>query len=300
MTPDKDYPDKFVYFARGNKSRLIKIGCSVNPDHRTETFKPHFDQGEAAKVIFAVPGAFTLEHEFHRRFAEYHDHGEWFKERGKLKAFIRDGAARHKTWRNRFNKLSGAEAEPGKILPPVFQKGGPLFKRIGICKTPEGEKALRGHGIAPEHIWMCGRDLESVEEAKYYCRGRPAEFAITEDLRILGTTQKQIFETVSDLTKAGIQFIDLEHPADDIHAMQHRAFKAMHAANSVRNHRTARRRGSMGGTAKAANAAARRQAEISDAVALRLCASRLTWKEKSEILGMTFSTMQRYYSAHKS
>jgi hypothetical protein len=39
---------------------------------------------------------------------------------------------------------------------------------------------------------------------------------------------------------------------------------------------------------------------ISANFARRLCASRLTWKEKADILDMPLSTVQRHYGVHKS
>lgn len=164
---------------------------------------------------------------------------------------------------------------------------------IGFTTNPEGEARLRKEGI--EQIWMRGRGAECLDEAIYAFRRRPGGLAITDDLRIFGHTQRDILAKASELHKLNIQIIDIERPTADPHELVHRALRALHASQPIRNHRTARRRGRMGGLGKAANEAVRRAALVSDDIAMRLCASRLHWKEKAEILGMAISTIQRHY-----
>ena len=170
--------------------------------------------------------------------------------------------------------------------------------RLGLCRNPEAEKALIGYGFPAINVWMIGRGSETVAEVVERFRGEPGIISIAEDLRLLGNTQAAIFAEVSRIARAGITFEDINNPGDDIHAMQHRAFKALHSSCAIRNHRTARCRGSKGGLAKAANAAARRQAEVSDEVARKVWQSRLTKKEKCAILGCTISTGDRHYGVH--
>ena len=164
---------------------------------------------------------------------------------------------------------------------------------IGWATNPEGEARMQKERI--ERIWMRGRGAEALDDAIYEFRGRPGGLAIDTDLRIFGHTQRDILAKASELHKAGIRIIDIDRPTADPHELVHRALRALHASQPIRNHRTARRRGRTGGLAKAANEAIRRAGLISDDIAIRLCASRLHWKEKAEILGMPISTIQRHY-----
>lgn len=170
---------------------------------------------------------------------------------------------------------------------------------IGFCTDVAGEDKLRSVGV--QRIWRRGCGLESLDDAIFEFRGRHGALAVTDDLRIFGLTQKEIFSRCSDLLNAGIDVINIEHPCDNIHDLQRRAFSALHAAAPIRNRRIARRRGSMGGLAKAAAAQSARATQIAPEIAQRLCASKsLTWKEKAEIIGMPLSTVQRHYGVRQS
>lgn len=175
--------------------------------------------------------------------------------------------------------------QPSPKLPPLT---------IGFCTDLAGEAKLQDVGV--ERIWRRGDGLQSLEDALYEFRGRPdGALAITDDLRILGLTRKAILATVSEITRAGVRIVSLIKPDFDIHQLIDQALGALHAAAPMRNHRTARRRGRIGGLAKAASAALARAVICAPEVAKRLCASRLTWEEKAFILGMPVSTIQRHY-----
>jgi hypothetical protein len=128
---------------------------------------------------------------------------------------------------------------------------------------------LRAAGV--ERVWRRGNGAENLDDAIFDFRGRSGALAITDDLRIFGLTQKEIFARCSALMNAGIKVIDITHPSDNIHDLQRRAFVALHAAAPIRNHRIARRRGRMGGLAKAAAAQAARDGRCSPDIVARLC-----------------------------
>jgi hypothetical protein len=160
---------------------------------------------------------------------------------------------------------------------------------IGFCTDLAGEESLRAAGV--ERVWRRGNGAESLDDAIFDFRGRPGALAITDDLRIFGLTQKEIFARCSALMNAGIKVIDITHPSDNIHDLQRRAFVALHAAAPIRNHRIARRRGRMGGLAKAAAAQAARDGRCSPDIVARLCRHpTLTWEDCAVILGPHFST----------
>lgn len=65
-------PGSVVYFIR--MGDLIKIGYTSNLIQRVQGLS--LTMGH---VLVAIPGASALESELHRRFAEYREHGEWFR-----------------------------------------------------------------------------------------------------------------------------------------------------------------------------------------------------------------------------
>lgn len=79
---------KFVYFARGLHSLLIKIGCSANPNARTGTLE--VEHGEPLRILFTEPGSFQKERGYHLRFLDHKaERGrEWFYESGTLHQFL--------------------------------------------------------------------------------------------------------------------------------------------------------------------------------------------------------------------
>lgn len=173
----------------------------------------------------------------------------------------------------------------------------PPLVRIGFCKDAGGEAELTKAGMAPDLIWQRGRGMESLDYALRYFRGRSGVLAVADDLRIFGDTRKAIFAQVGELEAMDIRITDVRDKCSDHLALIQRSLVAISASAGMRNHRTARRRGRMGGDAKRAAEAIRRNVLVDDGIAMRLCASRLTWSEKSEILGLPLSTIQRHYKS---
>lgn len=81
----------YIYFARGQKSGLVKIGFSQFPSQRARQVR--FEFGEEVRLALVVPGNGYIEKEFHHVFRGYRNREkargkEWFYERGRLAAFI--------------------------------------------------------------------------------------------------------------------------------------------------------------------------------------------------------------------
>lgn len=73
-----------VYFMRvGDR---MKIGMSKNVRGRAKEIQT--GQSEPVEVVYSVKGGRELEKYFHVRFVTEKLHGEWFKYRGPLKAFL--------------------------------------------------------------------------------------------------------------------------------------------------------------------------------------------------------------------
>ncbi len=76
-----------VYFARSEKTNLIKIGFSYKLAQRMRSVGS--EVRARMTVIHTVKGAFMEESYFHRRFGSVRDHGEWFREEGPLLSFLK-------------------------------------------------------------------------------------------------------------------------------------------------------------------------------------------------------------------
>lgn len=75
----------FVYFARAG--RAVKIGYSKDVKKRVAHFRT--GASEKIEIVARVPGSLELERHFHKVFAEYHSHGEWFRVAGRLEDVLR-------------------------------------------------------------------------------------------------------------------------------------------------------------------------------------------------------------------
>lgn len=67
----------YVYALRSGE--LYKIGVSVNPRSRLKQVEKK--TGQSAELVHSIKtlGSFELEFYWHRRFAAYHETGEWFR-----------------------------------------------------------------------------------------------------------------------------------------------------------------------------------------------------------------------------
>jgi hypothetical protein len=75
----------WVYFARrADGQGPVKIGCSEHPIYRIRAILP----GHRCELLATVPGAEALERQFHARFADSWEWGEWFRWSDDLAAVI--------------------------------------------------------------------------------------------------------------------------------------------------------------------------------------------------------------------
>lgn len=170
----------------------------------------------------------------------------------------------------------------------------------GFCVDSAGEEKLLAYGV--ERIWMRGRGHESLDEAIYDLRldepGDRASLAIVGDLRMFGETNDDIADRIDEIEDLGVTLIDIEHPEDSHVKIGNRARKTLHAARPMPSSRVAKRRGSLGGKAKAAMAELARAIRCAPDIVQRLCDhAALTWDDCAEILGPPFSksTLQRLW-----
>lgn len=169
---------------------------------------------------------------------------------------------------------------------------------LGYAQTKDEEEFLTSEGVT--RIWLKGRGAESLTEVLRAFRGRAGVLAIATDLRALCDPAPKRAELVSAfamMEKAKITVRDVRFPDETQAELLDRALKAVANARFTTNKHKARREGAKGGLAKGMAAAVRRNAEVSDAIARRLCAHpKLNWKDRAGILGMSVASIHRIYS----
>lgn len=77
----------FVYFLECKQSKLVKIGSSVAPITRLETYQAW--SPVPLTLICTIPGDAKLERNIHNCFADCHSHGEWFFREDRLDKAIK-------------------------------------------------------------------------------------------------------------------------------------------------------------------------------------------------------------------
>ena len=77
-----------VYFIRVKNDGPIKIGYTVNPQHRLKVI-----QGcnhEKLELLASIPGDHSLENKIHRDLAHSNIHGEWFSPTAEVLRYIQE------------------------------------------------------------------------------------------------------------------------------------------------------------------------------------------------------------------
>jgi hypothetical protein len=170
---------------------------------------------------------------------------------------------------------------------------------LGFAQTKDEEAFLLSRGV--ERVWMKGRGAESLAEVMRAFRLRPGVLAVSADLRCLSDKPEvkriDVVAALAWFERAKITVRDCRDPSATHAELLDRAFKSVANARFTKNKRKAKREGAKGGTAKGLAAAARRNAEVSDAIARRLCeCPKLNWKDRAGILGMSVASIHRHYS----
>lgn len=226
----RDRPDlprtPYVYFARGNPSGLIKIGCSIGPDGRAVALK--WEVGEPLRVLFTVPGSFAKEQAYHRRFASCRSHGEWFFEADPLHAFLK--AKGHHGTKVILEKQVVHTPGPTKIvevLKPYFlektaQSAGPRPTLIGYARVSTEDQnldvqltALRTDGVAEENVFVEKLSAMSSKRPLFHVALKSLERGdtlVVHSLSRLGRDVRQIHQILGDLDNEGIAWRSITEP----------------------------------------------------------------------------------------
>lgn len=167
---------------------------------------------------------------------------------------------------------------------------------LGFCIDKAGEAELMADGV--DHIWMRGRQAESLDWAIDFLRGEPGTLKLVNDLRVFGPTRKEIFAYTADLTRRGIKVVDIRDPGANLSELEHKALIAKSASAGIANKRQARYRGSKGGTAKGV-AAWRERNEVAPDWLLRNMVAEFGAKRTAALLEnkISASSLGRHYGA---
>lgn len=227
MRKRPDLPKKpYVYFARGNPSGLIKIGCSVGPDGRAATLK--WEVGEPLRILFTVPGTLAKERAYHSRFEKCRSHGEWFFECEPLHSFLKARGC-HGT-QVILEKQVMHTPGPTKIvevLKPYFiektaQSSGPRPTLIGYARVSTEDQnldvqlaALREAGVTEENLFVEKISALNSKRPLFHVALKSlqrGDALVVHSLSRLGRDVKQIHEILSGLDHEGIAWRSITEP----------------------------------------------------------------------------------------
>lgn len=175
-----------------------------------------------------------------------------------------------------------------------------LPKIRGFCVDVEGEKALLAAGV--EVVWRRGNGDESLNWAIASFREEPGILKITDSLLIFGEGRNEILARLSELARKKIALVDIRSPDATVHDLEAEALRSLSANNGMRDRRTAKKRGRMGGHAKAIAAQAVRQSIAADFVLERIVQDdRIPWPVKLWVIDykISRSSLNRHYGAQK-
>ncbi len=79
--------ERFIYLAYWRKGNLLKIGSSIAPLKRLQSYRTQL--GRHCYLVGKWPGTIREEHVLHRRFKEYALGQEWFRFEGALCEFVK-------------------------------------------------------------------------------------------------------------------------------------------------------------------------------------------------------------------
>lgn len=176
----------------------------------------------------------------------------------------------------------------------------------GFCRSlpkrtaAEQEKTLTGYGLTDKDIYVDGRGAESLSACVASFHGRPGELILAADLRVFGESRKAILDVTAMLERLRITVCDIHSNETSLPMMLDEALAAL-AAYSRWNgsKKTAKATGKRGGAAKGKGQEAKRAERAHPDVVRRIArCPKLTWKEKSELLGgnpFSTATLRRHY-----
>lgn len=169
-----------------------------------------------------------------------------------------------------------------------------FVKKVAGITVEQQVSDLLSKDLTEKEIYVHARGAEDIHALLASCRGQRCDVFIASDLRVLGNTRDEISDELHRLQLAGLRFHDVNRPTDDTHARM--LLTAVKARSWDGDKRRQRRKGRLGGLAKATRAELKRAAVATPEVIRRLCAHpKLTWNDCEDILGISKASLQRHY-----
>lgn len=168
----------------------------------------------------------------------------------------------------------------------------------GFCTNADAEKVLTDAGIDPLMVWRRDREVECMTFMLASDRGRKLPVYVAEDLTIFGEARKDIFAQTAEFERRGIPLRDVRDLSATLSDMQHVAQKYMSSKNAMKDRRTSKKRGKLGGEAKGLAAQQKREALDRDGVLTRLFNHKdISFRLALEIAGPTVkaSSARRHF-----
>lgn len=168
----------------------------------------------------------------------------------------------------------------------------------GFCLNKEFVGPLKVSGLPDKLIYLDGRGAEDLDRCLVSFRNRPGRLLVAPDLTVFGQSKKALTGIMAKLERAKIRVSDVIHPQDETLAeMLARAHRRIDGRRYP-DRRVAKRRGRLGGLAKArASAIARAGIDPSWLVGQIVNDPEISWPTAIRILDgkMCESTLRRYY-----
>lgn len=134
----------------------------------------------------------------------------------------------------------------------------------GYCTNPAAKAVLLAAGLDQYRVYMRGDGDENFYWAVAADHDRGQPLYIAEPLTIFGESRKDIFAHTKILARRRIDLRDVRDLGLTVPEMEEEAFKSLAAKNGMRDKRTAKKRGRMGGNAKREAAIATRATIAAD------------------------------------
>ncbi len=173
----------------------------------------------------------------------------------------------------------------------------------GFATSKEQAQDLAKFGVSAACIYRAGSGAETLETCIDSFRGRPGRLIVAHDLRVFGSTKKQVAAVMTALEIGKIHVTDILHPEDvTVAQMVQRAQQAI-SSHNFKDRRAAKRQGARGGLGKGVSAAIIRDSHSPKWLIDRIvdCCD-IPWSLKLELLQPHFnqSTLRRHYGARAS
>ncbi len=206
----KQQPKTWVYFARARRSKLIKIGYSMQPVVRVNSVAKEVK--EPVNIIFTLDGGYAEEQAFHKRFAHCRSRGEWFREEVDLATFIRQTQISIKQARAKARENA-----------PVPVNGHPVPMILGYARVSTEEQDLSVQ-LESLKVANCGRiyqeKISAVDARRHQLRllqkqAEPGDTVVVHSYSRLSRDLEQLLGIVRDFKKRDITLRSVSEPHID-------------------------------------------------------------------------------------